>query len=98
MRYGNTSKDTLSDSVLPGVTTLTSPVQRQSSALAFVYGIPHLCRVFQEGRLHPPGLPPVRLHQIPNHHVRLLLLRLGNGLSTGMTDMPLVLAIGNKVL
>ena len=26
MRYGNTSKDTLFDSVLPGVTTLTSPV------------------------------------------------------------------------
>ena len=41
--------------------------------------LPHLCRVPHEGRLHPPGLPPLRLHQIPNHHVRPLLLRVGKG-------------------
>jgi len=28
-------------------------------------------------RLYPPGLPPVRLHQIPTDHARPLLLRVG---------------------
>jgi hypothetical protein len=28
-------------------------IQRQSSALTFAYGIPHLCRVPHAGRLHP---------------------------------------------
>ena len=45
----------------------------------------HLCRVPHEGRLHPPGLPPLRLHQIPNHHVRPLLLRVGKGQQRGQT-------------
>src|SRR5216683_1749345 len=60
-------------------------LQRQSSALAFAYGIPQLCRVPHAGRLHPPGLPPLRLHQIPNHHVRPLLLRVGKGQQRGQT-------------
>jgi hypothetical protein len=57
---------------LPGPHLLIPYVQlqRQSSALALAYGIPHLYRVSHEGRLHPPGLPPLRLHQIPNHHDR----------------------------
>src|SRR5207249_10845199 len=35
--------------------------------------------------LYPPGLPPVRLQQIPTDHARPILLRVGKGQQCGQT-------------